>query len=254
MLVEFAGWDLENYQLVRAFSAERIQTHEASENLVTLKNDNPKMVERMIYYLYHLGYLPTAPISLKDLVKDIHPDDWCSGCIELNMLERSRERKVEECPCISEVMDLLHGKNPGTHCGDDSDSTLATHASMYAMDDKYGIAELKDLAKGRLEAALTKHGLNLTFPRDVAISIVFCMTPDSDSALRVLVARYFAQHEYMLGLEPIQRALEEHNGLALAVLKALHPNHLQSDSNSIPYRQDQLQDANKLYRLKRALS
>ncbi|KAF2807239.1 uncharacterized protein BDZ99DRAFT_522857 [Mytilinidion resinicola] len=165
----------------------------AEEGRIDLPEDDPWMVERMIYYFYHLDYLPTTRMNMCKL----------SGLDPLG---------DDRCPCIS----ATHMK-----CSIDTDECLITHSYMYSMGDRFGSPGLRDMASAKFTAALVQHGTTTGLPP--VIPVVCATTPDSDPVLRTLVAQDIVTYKGFLEDKILQISLREHPVMAYYVLRAEHP-------------------------------
>lgn len=102
----------------------------------------------------------------------------------------------------------------------DLDKTeLSTHALVYALADKYGIGDLKDMAKTKF-SALAKEEWPQSQVFAHAAGLVYETTPDQDKGLRdAVVETVTAHHRDMLEVEEVQNLLESEPKLMLEVLK-----------------------------------
>ncbi|KAF2492688.1 hypothetical protein BU16DRAFT_541496 [Lophium mytilinum] len=178
---------------------------ESEEVEIDLSVEDPKMLERMICFFYHLDYLPTSPNSF---------------------LQRHSGQKKEYisgmCPCVSslEEHDIDLAWRRGTFCvNHTAHNVLKIHALMYAMGDKYGCSDLKIIARAKFEAFLDCSSGCSEVAR--VIPIVFGTTPDSDLGLRNLIVEEIVKKDY-LAFEAMENAVGKTDGLPLAILKAMN--------------------------------
>jgi hypothetical protein len=99
------------------------------------------------------------------------------------------------------------------------ETELSTNARMYALADKYGIEDLKELAREKFATVATRDWNKGGFAH--AVQIVYESTPKSDSGLRDVVVETINQHRDLMKDSEIENMLEELNGLAVGVLKVV---------------------------------
>jgi len=97
---------------------------------------------------------------------------------------------------------------------------LSTNALMYALADKYGVEDLKDLAQEKFARAAAQDWNTAEFAH--AVQIVYESTPESDSGLRDVVIETINQHRDLTKDSKIEDLLEEFNGLTVGLLKAAY--------------------------------
>lgn len=97
-------------------------------------------------------------------------------------------------------------------------SELNVHAQMYALADKYGIHDLKDLARDKFAEAASNDWQGKDFP--IAVHTVYASTPESDYGLRNVVVNTLSQHRELLEKPEVETLVKEVNGLAFGLLKA----------------------------------
>lgn len=104
----------------------------------------------------------------------------------------------------------------GSH--ETKESELYIHAQMYALADKYGIHDLKDLARDKFEIAASKDWNGSGFP--LAVQTVYTSTPESDHGLRDVVVDTISRHKKLLEKVEVEALVKEINGLAFGLLKS----------------------------------
>jgi hypothetical protein len=116
-------------------------------------------------------------------------------------------------PAISEPMQAN-----GIASHESNESELSIHAQMYALAEKYGIHDLKDLARDKFEEAASKQWNGSGFP--LAVQIVYTSTPESDHGLRDVVVDTLGRHRQLLEKAEVEALVMEINGLAFGLLKS----------------------------------
>ncbi|OCL12365.1 hypothetical protein AOQ84DRAFT_285365 [Glonium stellatum] len=201
---------------------------EAQTGIIDLSDDDAEAVEHMVRYFYHLDYLnkpksrrssyrssrPASPTSPRSptrrrpkklnlaLVEDpllataaasaaanplTPPDDRTN---QFEMLDSSKlpdtpveDQYVEEDPFENTFEDQLP---------DSTQAHLVTHAKVYAIAEKYGIAGLKSLAQRKFSTQIALHFSCPEFPD--ACQEAYETTVDSDRGLRDLIIQTFRAH------------------------------------------------------------
>lgn len=97
-------------------------------------------------------------------------------------------------------------------------SELNVHAQMYALADKYGIHDLKDLAREKFAEAASNDWDANDFP--IAVQTVYASTPECDYGLRNVVVATLTQHRELFEKSEVEALVKEVNGLAFGLLKA----------------------------------
>jgi hypothetical protein len=109
-----------------------------------------------------------------------------------------------------------HGNGIAPHESDETE--LSIHAQMYALADKYGIHDLKDLARDKFEEAATRDWNGGGFPR--AVQVVYTSTSENDHGLRDVVVDTIGRHKRLLEKAEVEALVMEINGLAFGLLKS----------------------------------
>lgn len=178
---------------------------EATTATITLDDDDPSTVDRMLLYLYTLDY-PDADVQ--DIpAKDVAMD---------NSLPPDPQNKTSTA--TGEEMDSGTVSELGESATLD-DPRMMNNVLVYAIAEKYDIPELKDLAKRKFETLV-----NSKWPHedlDTVTEAIFSTTPDGDMGLRQVVIDICAQHfQEILKDEASKAAFLEYKGITTGVLDA----------------------------------
>lgn len=95
---------------------------------------------------------------------------------------------------------------------------LNTHAQMYALADRYGILDLKDLAREKFAEVVKREWEGSGFV--VAVRTVYSTTEEGDEGLRGLVVDTLSRHRELLEKGDVRALVKETNGLAFGLLKS----------------------------------
>jgi hypothetical protein len=216
---------------------------EALKNEVTLPDDEPKLVRLMIDYLYQLdyndtsgpqdGHAPTGEID--ERASSLIPEPVSPVAQAIIDFE---ELSAPAAPTAEEVGDVDFApfrkgkkgkrKKPASLAWDDEpappvdfepkESELSIHAHMYELAEKYGIHDLKDLARTKFAESVSEKWNGSEFP--LAIRIVYATTPENDNGLRDVVVETISQHKELLSEGSVEEVVKDINGLAFALLKS----------------------------------
>ncbi|KAI1119089.1 BTB/POZ protein [Nemania sp. NC0429] len=159
---------------------------EAREGKISLPEDDPKAVELMIQFFYHLDY-------------KINAVGTASGDKKLTPLDKETDPLP---PCQSSDVKV--------------DSTLMIHAKVYALAQKYLIDDLKTIALRKFANYASRDWNRESF-LDVA-EAGYELTPESESGLRAAVVETFADHPSLLGKQRMKDILMNADGLAYDLL------------------------------------
>lgn len=96
---------------------------------------------------------------------------------------------------------------------------LTLNAKMYVLADKYGIPDLKLLARHKFEVAANKDWKSKEFVQ--AAALVFENTLSSDEGLRSIIAGIIIAHPELVHYYEVANLLESGNGIAWKVLRSL---------------------------------
>ncbi|KAI1484747.1 BTB/POZ protein [Biscogniauxia mediterranea] len=170
---------------------------EGSSGTVELPEDDPHIVDIMIYYLYHLDYdassLMRGAANTEDgLTKD-----------------------------ISAAVFAPQPRSPA----------LVIHAKVYALAEKYFIDSLKALATQKFETVALKQSVSVFghaypdgYPDGLveAMQEVYTSTVDTDRSLRDIVIKALHKHRTLLDSVEARDALKEMPGLTYELLMYVH--------------------------------
>jgi hypothetical protein len=95
---------------------------------------------------------------------------------------------------------------------------LNIHAQMYALADKYGIHDLKNLAREKFAETVLNDWNNSGFP--LAVQTVYSSTPNNDHGLRDVVVATLNEHRELMDKTEVEALVKEVNGLAFGLLKS----------------------------------
>lgn len=214
-----------------------------------LPEDDPKLIKLMIDYLYQLDY-EIKPESCNGVITNGEPEITPisePGSPGAQVIERFEDMlaPVEEEPLVAEEEPWEAPKPKKTKSSkkkrtaasfgslgfrypqarfEKSDSSssknseLNVHAQMYALADKYGIHDLKDLAREKFAAVASNDWDGKGFA--VAVHTVYASTPESDYGLRNVVVDTLSEHRELLEKPEMEALVKEVNGLAFGLLKA----------------------------------
>ncbi|OCK75035.1 hypothetical protein K432DRAFT_386455 [Lepidopterella palustris CBS 459.81] len=219
---------------------------EAETGIIDLSEDDPEAVEHMVNYFYHLDYLikpksrrasqrssrhnspsggtPTRRRSKKlnlALVEDpllataaasaaanpLTPPDE-----QGNQFESLDETKFPDTPIADQTEEDPFEIAFAQQEPDAEKPNMITHAKVYALAEKYGIAGLKSLAKRKFAFQIALHYTSPEFPD--TCEDVYESTVDSDRGLRDLVIQTFRAHPELALRKDVEEMVRETPGLA----------------------------------------
>ncbi|KAI5862510.1 hypothetical protein GGS23DRAFT_79516 [Durotheca rogersii] len=157
---------------------------EARTGIIDLPDDDPQVVDMMVYYFYHLDY-STPPLHII---------------------------KGKE---VTDQMDT-HGDGDDVTASRPCYSDLVVHAKIYALAGKYFIGGLKALALQKFEAATQKHWAPGDFLE--AAQEVYTSTLDSDRGLRDAIVKTLFEHRDLLVQENTRGVLKRLDTLTYDLL------------------------------------
>lgn len=178
---------------------------EAKTATITLNDDDPKTVERMLLYLYKLDYpdqdvpdYPAEPVAID------------SSLLPQLQLETLTTTEIETAVGTTS----LPSEDASSY-----DPRMMNHVLVYAVADKYDIPELKKLAKCKFQTLVSSKWPHNDF-REIA-EAVFLTTPDEDMGLRQVVMEVCVEHfQDILKDEESRAAFLNIKAIAAAVLDA----------------------------------
>ena len=161
-------------------------SQESRSQELTLDDDDPEIVERMLRFCYTEEYdLDTTEKSLKDKPSlDLSEDQTCQSDNGGHPTSIAISG-VRQSPCVDSTSSNETDSTlcPPTDVPDVRE--LLIHSSVYVLADKYAIWELKALAKIKFQKICKPEDLPMGFAR--VVRHVFSSTPSADSDLRPLV-------------------------------------------------------------------
>ncbi|CZR53758.1 uncharacterized protein PAC_03639 [Phialocephala subalpina] len=156
-------------------SLQVVRCPESINKEISLEEDDPDTVERMLAYLYTSGYCdgdysgPAASVaSREEVLADVLEDEERSGS--------TSQPITEEQDNASATTD---------------EPSLLNNVLVYAIAEKYGIAELKEMAKAKFQSQVGGLLSAKEFPE--IIRELYRSTPSSDRGLRDIVSQVCAQ-------------------------------------------------------------
>ncbi|TVY28203.1 hypothetical protein LHYA1_G003352 [Lachnellula hyalina] len=159
----------------------RCGDRESIDKETSLEEDDPHTVERMLAYLYNSDYCdgddsgPAAGVaSPESLASPERPTDALE---DEERSDSTSQSILEEPDNISATTDV---------------PSLLNNVLVYAIAEKYGIAELKELAKSKFQGQAGSLLSAREFPE--IIRELYRSTPSSDRGLRDIVSQVCAQH------------------------------------------------------------
>jgi len=148
---------------------------ESINNEITLEEDDPHAVERMLAYLYTSDYCDgdySGPVEDEASPEEAPTDE-----------PENEEQSASMSQSITEEQDNASATTDET--------SLLNNILVYAVAEKYGIAELKELAKAKFQGRVGSLLSAKEFPE--IIRELYRTTPSSDRELRDIVAQVCAQ-------------------------------------------------------------
>ncbi|KAI9711495.1 MAG: hypothetical protein M1820_002058 [Bogoriella megaspora] len=106
---------------------------------------------------------------------------------------------------------------PSENVSATDEPNMVIHAKVYAIADKYDIPGLKDLAKGKFEAQVSKHWDCVEFSD--ALEEVYCSTVDGNRGLRDIVLQAFRENPRLVMKPEVESAVRDLAPLAFDLYK-----------------------------------
>lgn len=196
---------------------------EAAENEIDLPDDEPKIIARLLEFLYTGEYTPGLPsndLPANPLPQSVFPHSYSRSHVfpvlcdhhtcGWNCTWDCRGLTCRICPTVSAAAAAAT-----TPKGDDSQ--LLVHSKLYSLADKYDVPGLQDLAAVKFKAACTVFWNMEAFPG--VAEHVFISTPESDPGLREIVKAMLLEHrQYLVKKDNIKSFLEKRPGLMYELL------------------------------------
>ena len=110
------------------------------------------------------------------------------------------------------------GEAPIEGSAPQASTELNIHAQIYALADKYGIHDLKDLAREKFADAASNAWDDSGFP--LAVQTVYSSTPEGDDGLRDVVVDTLSRHRELLEKVEVETLVKGVNGLAYGLLRS----------------------------------
>lgn len=212
------------------------------KNEVSLPDDEPSLVALMVDYLYQLDYEfkpePCDPViahlgqESTDTPEPKSPfaqvvgkfEDLSAQQVEaadeiwLSKKKKSKKGWRSEWDSMtSHAPNLQPAADDTSVANENNERELCIHAQMYALADKYGIYDLKNLARDKFEGVASRDWNGRGFP--LAVEIVYSSTPESDHGLRDVVVNTISAHKELLEKVEVEALVKQVNGLAFGLLK-----------------------------------
>ncbi|KAI1130641.1 hypothetical protein F5Y10DRAFT_289054 [Nemania abortiva] len=183
-------------------AACRAGMKEAHTGMIDLPDDDPQIVDMMVYYFYHLDY-NTSPLDMAKDENAVLPstDDVKEEAIDQMDADDVDDHIIALRPCYSDLL---------------------VHAKVYALAGKYFINGLKALALQKFETATQKHWAPNDFLE--AAQEAYTSTPDSDRGLRDVVVKILYKNRDLLSQENTQGVLKRLDTLTYDLLMYLNQN------------------------------
>ncbi|KAI1496418.1 BTB/POZ protein [Biscogniauxia marginata] len=161
---------------------------EGRDGTIELPEDDPQIVNIMIYYLYHLDYDASSLMRKANDTED----------------ELTRNIPAPQ-PCYP---------------------TLVVHAKVYALAEKYFLDSLKALSTQKFEKIALNYNPRSRVPEGLVESMqeVYTSTVDTDRGLRDVVIKAFHKHKALLGSAEVREVLKEIPLLTYELLMYVYQN------------------------------
>ncbi|KAI1495165.1 BTB/POZ protein [Biscogniauxia mediterranea] len=172
-----------------ACKAEKFK--EGHTGTVGLHSDDPRIVEMMIYYFYHLDYNVDSPTS--------QANGSSSTSTDANNTTQPNGKKG----------------NRSTKQASNSPSTpnIVTHVRVYSLAEKYLVEGLKRIACDKFKAEVARQWSSQDFLD--AVREAYTSTIESDRGLRDVITSAFYDHPTLLDKQDTQQLLRDLNALSV---------------------------------------
>ncbi|KAJ4329880.1 hypothetical protein N0V87_010492 [Didymella glomerata] len=224
---------------------------ESSTGVIDLTEDDAEAVEHMVHYFYHLDYL-NKPLSRQTSQRSTRPHSPSS--VTSRFSKRSPPKKLNlaflEDPLLAQMSAAspltppaeetlfqpldVSLKLPDTPMAeqfaddyiesvtmepevDVESAHLVTHAKVYAIAEKYGIAGLKSLARNKFSYQISTHLSSPEFAD--ACQEAYESTFHTDRGLRDVIIQTFRANPDLSMREDVEMAVRETPGLALELYR-----------------------------------
>ncbi|CAO2654038.1 Nn.00g107710.m01.CDS01 [Neocucurbitaria sp. VM-36] len=224
---------------------------EAETGVIDLTEDDPEAVEYMVNYFYHLDYLnkplsrrssqrsravspPSSRLARRSAPKKMNlpavEDPLLAQALAANMSmpmtppadEPTAQifdvsAKMADMPMVDQsVEDDLESVQSEPEVGNEK-AHLVTHAKVYAIAEKYGIAGLKALARNKFAQELDLHLNSSEFPE--ACQEAYETTFHTDRGLRDVIIQAFRANPGLSLRPDVEEAVRETPGLAFELFR-----------------------------------
>lgn len=234
--------------------AVRNPFREQETGVIDLTEDDPEAVEHMVNYFYHLDYL-TKPLSRRSSRRSARPSSPSSPRHTRRRFSKKLDLTLVEDPLLAMASAVSAARGPLTppaepmpHFDTMDSSTkypdspmedqtdedpfdaveeepeadmgkahLVTHAKVYAIAEKYGIAGLKTLARKKFAHQIELHIASDELPE--ACQEAYETTVDTDRGLRDIVIQAFRTHPELSLRKDVELAVRETPGLAFELFR-----------------------------------
>jgi hypothetical protein len=227
---------------------------EAQTGVIDLSEDDPEAVDHMVHYFYHMDYLSKKSLSRRSSQRSSRPTCLRSSITKRSSPPKKLDLFQVEDPLLALVAAANNSmpltppadeptfqnmdastKMPDTpmadHFFEDDDlesqqseteldvetTHLVTHAKVYAIAEKYGIAGLKVLARSKFADEVELHLSSVEFPE--ACAEAYESTFHTDRGLRDVIIQTFRANP-SLSLRPdVEMVVRETPGLAFELFR-----------------------------------
>ncbi|KAF1848751.1 uncharacterized protein K460DRAFT_80526 [Cucurbitaria berberidis CBS 394.84] len=226
---------------------------EAETGVIDLTEDDPEAVEYMVNYFYHLDYL-NKPLSRHSSQRCTRANTPLSSRSARHSAPKKINLALVEDPLLAQALAATNSlpmtppadelttqnfnapssKMPDTPMADESAADyltsvqlepdvddekahLVTHAKVYAIAEKYGIAGLKALARRKFAQEIDLHLNSPEFPE--ACQEAYETTFHTDRGLRDLIIQTFRANPGLSLRPDIEMAVRETPGLAFELFR-----------------------------------
>ncbi|KAL5114352.1 hypothetical protein ACEQ8H_007742 [Pleosporales sp. CAS-2024a] len=212
---------------------------ESETGIINLSEDDAEAVEHMIHYFYHMDYLRRSPSRRSSQRSSSPPNKLNLALVEDPLLATlsaanaavpltppadeaalqtlDAPSKLPDTPMADQfAIDELQGE-PLVPERDVQSAYLCTHAKVYAIAEKYGVAGLKVLARQKFSQELDLHLDSPDFPE--ACQEVYESTFHTDRGLRDVVIQAFRSNPGLSLRQDVEMAVRETPGLAFELYR-----------------------------------
>ncbi|KAF3031592.1 hypothetical protein E8E12_000805 [Didymella heteroderae] len=224
---------------------------ESSTGVIDLTEDDVEAVEHMVHYFYHLDYL-NKPLSRQTSQRSTHPHS--PSPVTTHLSKRGPPKKLNLAFLEDPLLAQMSAASPLTPPAEETlfqpldaslklpdtpaaeqfaddyiesitmepevdveSAHLVTHAKVYAIAEKYGIAGLKSLARNKFSYQITMH---LNSPEFANVcQEVYESTFHNDRGLRDVIIQTFRANPDLSMREDVEMAVRETPGLAFELFR-----------------------------------